>query len=516
MRLEQSDRIARTIAKGSGLTVTGTLIGVVLEYGTRVMIARHLGTHGFGLVSIGWSVALLLGGVPLFGLGQGIARYVAYYRGCAESRNVTRAIRTGITVVLGLGVVVAIGMFLSARWLAVGFFDDPELVSPLQVFALAAPLSAILSLLLGALRGFQRADYMLYVRRGVEEGSRLMLVGLFVAAGFGLLGMSFAYTTSLLLGCGAAAFLLRRVVGADSITTTESSRPAGCDWALLRFSFPLMLRDVLILLRRRASTLLLGRFSSASQAGLFNAVLPIATVLQAGLNAINRLFLPVMSGLHARGETEELESTFRRVARWSFFLTFPLFLVFVTFAETVLGGLFGAEYREAATAFIIVCIGFQVNASTGSFGEALMAIGESKANLLISAVYVTGTLILGATLIPTHGILGAAIANSASLICVSFLGAWILFRKTRLNPWGIPHIKYAGVSLVAFLLLYGVVKVFPSAVQQWLLIPMIPSIYCLSLLGMLVVRGLDPVDLEILKRVLRKLHLWIPRVGPRK
>jgi len=397
-------------------------------------------------------------------------------------------------------------MGFSSRWLATGFFNEPALIVLFWVFAIAVPLSAMLSLLVGGLRGLQRADYMVYVQRGFSEGGRLMLIGAVVAAGVGLLGVSLAYPASLLLGCTASGFLVMKLVEREPTIPCEGSRTISIDRELLRFSFPLMLRDVLLQLRRRLSTLLLGRFADAVQVGLFSAVLPVASVLQSGLNALNRLFLPITSELHARGDTQELKATYRRVARWSFFLTFPLFLTLVTFAKVVLGGLFGAEYRGASTAFIIVCIGFQVNASTGSFGETLMAIGKAKANLLISAVYVSGTLILGTALIPTYGILGASIANSASLIVTSLFGVGILFKSTRLNPWGIPHLKYTIVSLASFLLLYVTVKAFPSGMQQWLLIPMLPLLYGLSVLGMILVQGFDPVEIGMLRSVLRRLR----------
>ena len=68
----------RKIAKGAGFALIGTLIGRAFGYGSRIVIARWLGTSDYGLISLGFAVMNIAATLSLLGFNTGIQRFVSF------------------------------------------------------------------------------------------------------------------------------------------------------------------------------------------------------------------------------------------------------------------------------------------------------------------------------------------------------------------------------------------------------------------------------------------------------
>lgn len=501
--MKDSERIARIIAKSGGFAAAGTVLGTVFEYLSRLIIARHLGASGYGLISIGASVLTVISSIALFGLGAGVTRFVSYYRGRGELSRVKGTISSGLQMVALLGVVLGLLTFILSRQIAVAFFKEPLLITPLKVFAIGIPFLSLLGFSVAVFRGFKKIAYMVYSKQVFEVGTRMVLIGLFVLLGFRLLGISVAYLISLGVACVLSAYLLKRTFREQKGWKTTDRAAVGKQ--LLAFSLPLGAGQVLNRVRNKADTLILGYFLGAYQVGLFNAALPVARLLQLGLNSLNRLFMPSVSELYAEGRVEELQETYRRVAKWSFCATLPAFLVFVAFSRLVIRGLFGAEFQQASLSLVVISLGVLGNVSTGSFGETLIAIGKTRINMVLSLVLIAINVVLSVLLIPRIGILGAAIANSVSLVVTSLAGLVFLYMHMGIQPFTLDHLKFIASASLSFGLLYSIIMVVPGPPSPWLLIPFLFMLYGLSFLGLYLFRGLDEVERRILRDTLRKL-----------
>jgi O-antigen/teichoic acid export membrane protein len=96
-------------------------------------------------------------------------------------------------------------------------------------------------------------------------------------------------------------------------------------------------------------------------------------------------------------------------------VTVPVSLGLVVLGTTVLGW-FGEEFTGGALALQVLLVGQVVNALCGSVGTVLLMIGRERELGIVSAASAVLNVVLNLVLIPRLGIVGAALASSASLV----------------------------------------------------------------------------------------------------
>ena len=90
------------------------------------------------------------------------------------------------------------------------------------------------------------------------------------------------------------------------------------------------------------------------------------------------------------------------------------------YSSKIIDILFGREYLSGYMVLCIVSLGVAFNVSVGSTGTLLPSMGQSKSVLLADVSGVLINILLNVWLIPTFGIVGAAIATSISLTIRNF------------------------------------------------------------------------------------------------
>jgi O-antigen/teichoic acid export membrane protein len=116
--------------------------------------------------------------------------------------------------------------------------------------------------------------------------------------------------------------------------------------------------------------------------------------------------------------------------------------------------IFGHGYASGVTALEILGVAMLVNAGTGTNAIALLMAGGNTENLLIAAISLVINVGLNVLLIPHLGASGAALAWTVSILWTSVATALLLYRRTRLAPFGPGYVAViiatlAGYGLVA-------------------------------------------------------------------
>ena len=74
------------IAKGAGIIFTGTIIGMLLAFVSRVIIVRYITQSEYGIFSLALVLMSIFVTISTLGLGEGSTRYIAYHRGKNEEK----------------------------------------------------------------------------------------------------------------------------------------------------------------------------------------------------------------------------------------------------------------------------------------------------------------------------------------------------------------------------------------------------------------------------------------------
>ncbi|MFQ6082633.1 MAG: flippase [Candidatus Aminicenantia bacterium] len=449
---QASSQEITTIAKGAGIVFIGTIIGAGLRYVFQIIIARNLGVELFGTFFLGFAVFKVAGMITELGLPNGIIRYVALFYGERDERRVKGIITLAVKVVILSSIIIATLIILLSKTISFNLFHKIELTNILRLFAMAIPFTTLTTILVFSTQGFKIMKYKVLVREIFEPLVRITLVIILFIFGWKLYGVIFSYLIPLILGPLLAFYYLKKIF--PQITRKEVL-PIYETKKLLDFSWPLLFVQFLGLSMLWIDTLMLGFFKTFQDVGIYSAAQRTALLGSIIISSFNSIFAPVISDLYNRKELDKLNNYFKTVAKWIFTFSFPLFLLMIFFAESILN-VFGHEFIKGATCLIILSIGWIIYSGVGSVGQMIIMSGRQKLHLVNMSSILFMNIILNLILIPKYGIIGAAIATSTSIILFSIIELIQVYLILKIHPYRKDFLKplfAGGVSLFTLSLL---------------------------------------------------------------
>jgi len=451
------DDTVRSLFKGGGVLFAGLVIELGISFLATLLIARVLGTGGFGTVSLGRRALAMISTVVLVGMNTGVGRYLPRYEDTEHRRGV---LVSAFHIVIPLSILTGGAMAYFAPTLTKVLNAPPIAVSVFRVFAVTVPFAAVVKLAVGGVQGMKHSLPKVYIRNLSQPITRFVGIAVALAFGFEAVGVAWAYALSYAIGTALGLYyLFRRTPLVSAIEYVPMYRD------LLRFSAPLMVTASMTLVLANLDTFIIAGYSQTTDpVGVYNAVYPLAELLSVLLSAFGFLFMPVISELHANDQDDELERLYQVITKWIFIAIFPLFSLFVLFPEVVITLTFGPEYATGAPALAVLSVGWFVHSVAGLNVNALTAIGRTRVimydNLFVAALNVGLNLLL----VPEYGILGAAVATAISYIVLNALYTTQLYRANGTQPFSMALVRPGLTSALLVGVLYlALVPVFGAA-----------------------------------------------------
>ncbi|MCW6007367.1 flippase [Micromonospora sp. CPCC 205371] len=447
-----ADRHVRGMARGGVLNLAGAICGQAALFAVMLLLARVLGSGDVGRYAQCYAVLALLGLLSLSGFRAGLTRFVAVNLADEDPAGVRGTVRLGLAISLAGSVAIGVGLFALAPTLA-DALHDPSLVTGLRLVALALPASTVCEAALAATRGWRTQRPFTVIGQVYEPASRLALTGLAIAAGFGLTGALWAVViaswTAALLALGALVRLMRRVApAAPSYRPRELFSFSTVSWASSLASTGLIWLD----------TLLLGAFGNGD-IGVYNVATRLVTLAIFVLAPINAAFGPYIAYLYRQGKLPEVRRIYAAATGWVVRLSLPAFVALLVFPADLLR-FFGGAFATGATVTVVLAVGQLVNAATGPCGTLLNMSGKVWLNMVDNVGALVLNVALNLWLIPAYGVVGAAIAWSASLVAVNLARVTQVWALVRAMPISEGMLKG---------LLAGVAALCAALVARWLL-----------------------------------------------
>ncbi len=424
------------LLRGSSIALVLRVCGTGAAYLFNFVVARQLGASAVGAFAVATSVIMILGMLSRLGLDRAIVKFVASNLASGNRVSASAQYWRSILVVIGLGGLLSLALFFFAEPLATIVFQKPHFAS---TFRVAAPAVLSLSLLLvaaEALRGAKRIGEFAFFRH--------LAVYLIATPTLLLLLRSSDDPDS-----AVAAFLVASVVAAvvalirsaNAFPLKYSAGSAGLS-AMMIVALPMFLSNSMGMVISWTDVLMLGRFVSDADVGVYSISFKLAFVTGLLLNAVNSISTPKFAEMHTVGDTAALADLMRQTTRLLFISAVPIMILLVVGGKLLLG-LFGAEFVSGYHALVILVMGQFVSTISGPVGNLLQMTGNERVFLYIVACMATLNVILNLLLIPTYGIVGAAAASAITLtlnnlLCVvtirrrlGFISIFIPFRKTE-------------------------------------------------------------------------------------
>jgi O-antigen/teichoic acid export membrane protein len=485
----------RSIAKGAGITLTGTVISLILGFVCNIIIIRNTSPSDYGIYSLATVIVYILVMIATLGLGDGTTRCIAYIRGKGDNYKIQDIVISTLQIGIISSLAITILSILMSSTISVYIFKKEDLLLPLRFLSLTVPFVVLIDLFNAVFRGFNRAEpgMIFLVARYVVFTSILTIC---ILIGFSFQNLLLAYFLSVFLTF--VAFLLFALKGTlIAIRKLNFLCLNGVSCEILQISVPILAVNMLITFFSWTNVLMIGYFKSSEEVGVYNVAFILASLILIFVTSLGSLYMPVASKLYIKNHLGELHRIYAISTKWCFIGSFPFFCVLLLFPNHILEVLYGQSYSVASMPLQILAAGMLTSCLTGPNFHTLIAMGRT--NLIVRTYMIGGAtnFLLNIFLIPTIGISGAAIASAFSIALVNVALSLELYKIGGIHPLTRTYGKIL-ISSTAILLCIYLLSMSILSSNIWVVVGIFILVSIMFLSLMLVTRSFDGEDLAIL------------------
>lgn len=386
--------------------VTASLAHFIL----RIVLGRELGPEGLGVYTLAFVIYLFGMQFAAFGIGAALTKYIAEF--IDDQDAIRKYVSSGMSSSIITGTLMGIVLFFLAPYIAVSFFQVPELEPLLKLTALCYPFIAIQKAVIGTLNGFRRMH--LYALLNIVQNVAVVAISvIFVLLfGMGVFGAVIGFVLPTILVSLVCPFLIR-----DSLSLDQSSLwHIPTLWQTTAFGFYVVLGNSIGFLNTQVDSILIGYYLNPAEVGIYAVAVLLAQTLTLIPSAVQQVTAPVTATLYGKGDIEGVRRLFYSTLKKSFLISVGSAAFIAVFGLHIIALLFTEEYLGSYVPLLILLLGYTIGASFGAVGATLSSIGKVHIPFRIGAVCGVLNVILNILLIPVLGINGAALATAATMI----------------------------------------------------------------------------------------------------
>ena len=412
------------MARGASLNIAGAACTKAALLAITVVLSWGLGASAVGRYAQAYALLTVLVAIAGLPFGAGVTRFVAMHLVDRDEGALRGAVRLAVGGTFAFSVLFALPLYAFAGAVAQHVFHDAGLGTPLRLVAVSLPPAALAEVALLASVGFSRMRPRAVIKLVLEPVVRLGLTVGLILVGAGLTGAMVALVVSSAIEAVLALRALRRYMGSMAALPRFEPR------TLFAFSLVSGTAWLATIGLVWADTLILGALKSSAEVGVYTVATRIVVLATFVMPAVTQAFAPRITDLYQRGLHSELRHAYYVVTGWNLALSLPTFALLLAFPAELLG-LFGHEFSVAVTVTIVLVAGKIVDTATGPGAMMLTMSGRPGWALADNAATLGLNIWLNLVLIPSYGIIGAAVAWSVSLIvsnAVRVVQVWVVLR----------------------------------------------------------------------------------------
>ncbi|MBU6998742.1 MAG: flippase [Theionarchaea archaeon] len=405
------DRSSRLARHTFNVFMAMFAIGFV-RYFYKISMARMLDVRGYGLVSAVEPVIIITASFTLTGFAAALSKYLSEEIAMKNMKTAQDYLATAMYYLFPLSLIVTIIIFAAASPIAGAIFREPDLGILIRIVVLVMPVEALWLIIDGIFLGYQESPFYTYSLL-VYNLAVLVIAIVLVSLGMGTEGAVIGILLGDISGLIAAyMFYKRKFKG--KLSLTAGSKSFQLLRKLIDFAVPKTITSVSMMILMSFDIFCITYFLGVTDAGLYNAAVPIARIMTSVSSSVALPLLPAVSEDMAR-EKGYVGTYLCDALKYTSGATFPLTILFVIYAEELIRLFFGAEYAVASTALMVLSLAMFFMSFCSIFSVTFQGMGKPKVPMHITVFALLLNILLNVYLIPKMGINGAAFATLASM-----------------------------------------------------------------------------------------------------
>jgi O-antigen/teichoic acid export membrane protein len=500
-----------SISRQSSIYFAGTFLTTGAAYFFKIYLARTIGAEALGLYTLGMTLVGFLGVFNSLGLPSAAARFVAEYSATRKYELLGGFLRSGLALLSGCNVFLGAAVLLVGPWIMTHFYHTPSINPILWTFALIMFLGVLTTFLGQVMAGYQDVARRTLITHFVGSPATIVFAVVFISFGFGLKGYMAAQVISAsvvlaLLGIWVWKMTPAAARFAGSATRVESD--------VVAFSAVAFGIAALQFVLSQADKVVLGYYLSARMVGVYSVAVALVGLVPIALQSVNQIFSPVIAELHTTGNKALLQQLYSTLTKWIFIVTLPLALTIMAFAGTLMR-IFGPDFQAGAAALAVGASGQLLNCAVGSVGFLLLMSGHQMQLIKIQAASAVVMITLSLVLVPRFGLVGAAIATTASVVLTNVWALISVRQRLGLFPYHSGYYRLIGPAIVSISVVLTLARFSVATISRWhFIIPALAAAYVSFIAGVLL-WSLDSYDRLFARmvwhkasRILEYIEIW--------
>ena len=407
------DRALKGFVSGGGAVFLALFIGYFLTFFYKLILARSFGPADYGLFEM---VITVLGILTVFaglGLYSGLTRFISLYK--AKPELVKGYVSSVTKIQLVSSLLFSIVLFLLAPKITAFFEFEGVFTQILYVVAFILPIKVFTKSFIQVLLAYKKVMISKLGTELVNKGIMLLGILLIIYFNYSILSVALllliAYTLTLI-------YYLYHFQKVKKNFETKEKKYELKRW--FSYSYPLLFAGLVGYLLNWTDNLVIGRYLTESDLGIYAVAFSVAYYLFAGSKLFSGVFLPIMTEYY-ENNMKQFKEIFQTIRTWTVLFSLIVGSVFILYAQQILNLLFGQEYVAGATSLQILAAFFIV-ANYFYFSSKLLHLEDQTKKILYGDIIALAlNLTITIYLVNLLGIAGAAIGSGFSYFLIRYI-----------------------------------------------------------------------------------------------
>ena len=431
----------KQISSGAVINIVGILLGAVLNLW---LLPELFSTEELGMYRWMERTAVLLSNILLFGVHRSFTKFHSDPNKDKKKFESTVAGRSTLFMIIVGAVLFVLGPELAPLF---NFKKDVHLLRYLSFFVVSG--MAFHMAVSAAATTKRIAIPVFYKNLGLRIA--MLVIGLtllFYAFTFPQWLIAYAWA-SLSLGLIALLYAWKRVK--PKFTWRHMSTPMGKDvQKFARISVFSILIEIGI---NTLDVQMLSMLTDMESVGIYGIAFFIGSVIDGIRRPINQMLSPQISTSWNKDNMEVLRKIYEKTSSAQMLVNAPFIIIVMVNVQWVFSLIPDGERFYPAIPVVGWTLARKyINASFGSNGEIIANSPFYKMNMQIGSIMLVINIVLNFLFIPRYGILGVAYSGLIAVLFVNAMRAFMIYRKSGLQPFTLESLYiFAGSSVLGLI-----------------------------------------------------------------
>lgn len=462
--------------------ITQALIGLS-SFFLLPVITKTLGSQDYGIwAQINITVSLL-SPLALMGLSMGVVRFLSSEK---DKKKLREGFFSVIFFVAFTGLLVSIVVFLLSDFLASSIFKDISTSGFIKVGAFMIFFSAIDQISIFYFRVSRQTNTFAFLTLFQTFG-QLILILLFIFMELGLFGVILAVLIIQGLLFIISIYKIVSEVGFEIPKFNQIDE-------YLKYSIPLTPNSLIRWITDSSDRYMVSYFLGLSQAGIYSASYTIGNLIHLFITPIQLILFPELSRLYDEGKIDEVKVYLDYSMKYFLLIAIPAVFGLSALSKPMLEIFTTQEFISGNVVIPFIALSGLLSGIFQIIINITHLVKKTKFNLYIHIFAALLNIVFNIILIPSIGIVGAAIATLISYTLMVATCILVSFKHIEFNL----NLGFVLKSIMASLIMLGVISCFnPSNIMNFFISVLLGVFVYFSI--MILIKGISRNELNLLK-----------------